>query len=177
MSKFQEGDKEGNVNNQRARMPLKSEEDNILAKGGDTYMTILILILINGYFFLLRVCYLLGTVLSTKISMHNIWFSQQLCVVGITICKETQAWGSCLPKGTWLGFSPSLSVCLGWGNGTSSVREVSTKACPARLKTPCSEEPLQKDMQKRVLNVCFCHKNRGKYRKWEIIIMAVFPSS
>ena len=51
MSKFQEGDKEGNVNNQRARMPLKSEEDNILAKGGDTYMTISILILINGYFF------------------------------------------------------------------------------------------------------------------------------
>ena len=35
----------------------------------------------------------------------------------------------------------------------------------ARLKTLCSEEPLQKDMQKSVLNVCFCHKNRGKYRK------------
>ena len=81
-------------------MPLKSEDDNNLAKGGDTYMTISILILINGYFFLLRVCYVLGTVLSTKISMHNIWFSQQLCVVGITILKETKAWGSCLPKGT-----------------------------------------------------------------------------
>lgn len=33
-------------------MPLKSEEDNILAKGRDTYMTISILLLINGYFFI-----------------------------------------------------------------------------------------------------------------------------
>lgn len=35
-------------------MPLKSEEDNILAKEGDTYMTISILILINGYFFFIE---------------------------------------------------------------------------------------------------------------------------
>lgn len=125
-------------------------------------------------FFLLRVCYVLGAVLSTKISTHNVWFSQQLCVVGITILKETKARGSCLPKGTWLGFSPSLSLCLGWGSSTSSVREVSAEACPT---TPYSEEPLQKDTQKSVPNVCSCHKNRGKYRKWEITIMAIFPSS
>ena len=54
MSKFQEWDKEENVNNQRAKMPLKSEEDNILAQEGDTYMTISILILINGYFFFIE---------------------------------------------------------------------------------------------------------------------------
>lgn len=79
-------------------------------------MTTTILILING--FLVRACYVLDTVLSTKNFTDNIsrGSSQQLCG---RYCnshftnKETKALGSYLPKGMQLGFSPR-PVCVPW---------------------------------------------------------------
>lgn len=84
-------------------MPSKSKEEKILAKGGDRYMTTTILILINGYF-LVRACYVLDTVLSTKNFTYNIsrGSSQQLCVVGIAtlilLIRKLRLWEVICPR-------------------------------------------------------------------------------